>query len=240
MQSRQGSRSSDPPLCRKSEQSPSVRKSQVLEYVGSYLVIVYGVDPTTNPRLAALVTIAKKSGLPKTTLEGAIARGARKSLSGVALETISVEAMMPLSVAAIIECQTDNKLRTLSDIRCVIKHYGGTVTPTNHLFERLGKTILEGTEGVREEDIFDQAIECGATDVEITEDRKFVIYTGPQQTASVAETLANITGLQILSSDIVWSPKAETKIEETLDGALEGFVGIDILPRTENVELTEA
>ena len=187
---------------------------------------MHGADPATNPRLAALVTIAKKSGLPKTTLEGAIARGAGKSLSGVALEAVTIEAMMPSSVAAIIECQTDNKLRTLSDIRYVIKDFGGTVTPTNHLFERLGQIKLEATKSMREEDMFDRAVESGATDVEVAEDGNYVVYTEPQQTASAGERLAKITGLQIMSSDIIWLPKAESKVENSVDGALDEFVGI--------------
>ena len=198
-------------------------------YISLYICIVHGADPNTNPRLAALVAIAKKSGLPKTTLEGAIAGAAGKSLSGVSLEAVSIEAMMPSSVAAIIECQTDNKLRTLSDIRYIIKDFGGTVTPTNHLFERLGQIKLKRAEDVREEDMFDQAIECGATDVEVAEDGNLVIYTEPQQTVSVAETLAKMTKLQVTSSDIIWLPKAETKVENTLDGALDEFVGMSIL-----------
>ena len=197
--------------------------------MSSYICIVHGADPNTNPRLAALVAIAKKSGLPKTTLEGAIARGAGKSLSGANLEAVSIEAMMPSSVAAIIECQTDNKLRTLSDIRYIIKDFGGTVTPTNHLFERLGKIKLERAEDVKEEHVFDQAIECGATDVEVAEDGNLVIYTEPQQTVSVAETLAKMTRLQVTSSDIIWLPKAETKVENTLDRALDEFIGMLIL-----------
>lgn len=201
---------------------------------------MHGADPATNPRLAALVTIAKKSGLPKATLEGAIARGAGKSLSGVALESVTIEAMMPSSVAAIIECQTDSKLRTLSDIRYIIKDFGGTVTPTIHLFERLGQIKLERTKGVREEDVFDQAIESGATDVQVAEDGNYVVYTEPQQTASAGEALAKVTGLQIVGSDIVWLPKAESKVENTVDGTLDEFIGIFLLLRSSKEELIRA
>ena len=112
------------------------------------------------------------------------------------------------------------------------------MTPTNHLFERLGQIKLETAEDVREEDVFDQAIECGATDVEVAEDGNLVIYTEPQQTASVAETLAKMTGLQVTSSDIIWLPKAGTKVENTLDGALDEFVGMLILTPIVVEELT--
>ncbi|KAG7008060.1 hypothetical protein G7Y79_00007g021850 [Physcia stellaris] len=179
---------------------------------------VHGPDPTTNPRLATLIATAKKSGLPKATLEGAIARGAGKSPSGAALESLTIEAMLPSSIAAIIECQTDNKARTLSDIRYLIKEFGGTVTPTNHLFERAGKVVLQGRDDVLEDDVYMCAIEAGCTDIESANDGNFSVYTEPQETAAVAEAIVKSTGLQILSTDIIWAPKEETQVQESASG----------------------
>lgn len=147
-------------------------------------------------------------------------------MSGAALESITVEAMLPSSVAAIIECQTDNRLRTLSDIRYIIKELGGAVTPTNHLFERVGKIVLQGGDDVKEEDIFDHAIEAGATDVKTSDDGSLIIYTQPQETASTAEALAKLPKVEVLSSDIVWSAKDETKVQDADNSVIEGYVGM--------------
>lgn len=95
---------------------------------------VYGPDPDSNPQLAAIVATAKKQGVPKATIENAIARGQGISPKGTALESLTIEAIIPPSVATIIECQTESKLKTLADIRLLIKYFGGSVTPTTHLF----------------------------------------------------------------------------------------------------------
>ena len=187
---------------------------------------VYGVDPASNPRLATIIATAKKAGLPKSTMESAIARGAGKSLTGASLESVTIEAMLPSSVAAIIECQTDNNLRTRADIRLILKEFGGTVSPTKHLFERQGKITLEKAEGFAEEDILDQAIEAGAWDVGFNDDgQRMVVYTDPQRTSSVAEALAKADGIRYESSDIVWSPNKETLVQNAPTEMLADFVG---------------
>ena len=133
--------------------------------------------------------------------------------------------MLPESVAVIIECQTDNRLRTLADIRYILKDFGGTVTPTNHMFDRVGKILLQGNEDTKEEDIFDYAIEAGAVDVETAPDQTFIVYTSPQQTASSAETLTQLTELQVLSAEIVWSPKDESITDAPPNGFTESLIG---------------
>ena len=159
-------------------------------------------------------------------MESAIARGAGKSLTGATLESVMIEAMLPSSVAAIIECQTDNRLRTRADIRHIVKESGGTVSPTKHLFERQGKIKVKKAEGVAEEDILDQAIEAGAWDVEFDDEgQQIVIYTDPQRTSSVAEALAKVDGIRHESSDIVWFPNKETLVRNAPSEVLADIVG---------------
>ncbi|TKA71829.1 hypothetical protein B0A49_06172, partial [Cryomyces minteri] len=100
---------------------------------------VYGPDPNINPRLAHAIATAKKSGFAKASIEAAIARGQGVSASGAKLESLTIEAILPPSVAVVIDCETDNKLRTLADVRLLIKHYEGNVTPTNYLFAKKGR-----------------------------------------------------------------------------------------------------
>ncbi|KAL8830540.1 MAG: hypothetical protein Q9170_005692 [Blastenia crenularia] len=173
-----------------------------------------GGDPNSNAELSTLVAQAKKAGLPKDIIERAIAKGKGVSLSGDALEAVTVEAMLPPSVAFIIECQTDNKNRTLNDLRLLMKNIGGTLTSTSHLFERLGRIIFECGETLQEEKVMDHVLEAGALDMEIEDDRKsLLVYTEPSQTASIAQILAESLGLKLKSYEIVWVPRPGYRVE---------------------------
>ena len=185
----------------------------------------YGGDPQFNPRLATVINSAKKQGLPKALIEGAIARGQGRSATGATLESLTIEAMIPPSVAVIVECQTDSKGRTLNDIRALIRDFGGTATPTSHMFDRKGKIVLEGHTSTSEEEIFDQAIEAGAIDVQMEEDGKVVVLAEYSQTTAVADALAASSGLGVMSSDIIWVPKENMMIDVASPDILDGFLG---------------
>ncbi|KAL8933323.1 MAG: hypothetical protein Q9216_006419 [Gyalolechia sp. 2 TL-2023] len=173
-----------------------------------------GEDVNSNSELSTLVAQAKKAGLPKEIIERAIAKARGVSLSGDALETVTLEAMLPPSISAIIECRTDNKNRTLGDLRLLVKNVGGTVTPTSHAFERRGRIILESGGIIEEEKVMDCVLELGALDMEIEEDDNSVsVYTEPSQTASIASGLAESLGLSIRNYEIVWVPRPESKVE---------------------------
>ena len=177
-----------------------------------------------NPRLADVIVRAKKIGFPKASIETAIARGQGVSPSGVALENLTVEAMVPPSIAVIIECQTDSKLRTLSDIRLAVKEAGGTVTPINHLFERKGRVVFEKSLGLGENEIFDRAIEAGATDVEF-EEGDVVVSTEPAQVTAVADALTLVLGSSAKNSEIIWDPKKDMMVDVQSPELFQGFLG---------------
>lgn len=174
---------------------------------------MYGPDRDFNPRLAQAIASAKRAGLPKASIDSAIARGQGRSTSGAVLESLTVEAILPSSVASVIECQTDEKARALQDIRNIIKTSGGTVTPTSYLFEKKGRIVFEKVDGIQIQDIFDAAIEAGAKDVDTDEDGRLIVDTEPAQTKSIAQTLAEATGLKVESSEIIWDPNRDTMVE---------------------------
>lgn len=185
----------------------------------------YGADPQYNPHLATIITAAKKQGIPKASIESAIARGQGRSITGAVLESLTIEAMVPPSIAVIVECQTDSKLRTLNEVKTAIRDAGGTITPTSHMFDRNGKIVFEAPEGIGEGEIFDQAVEAGAVDVQTEEDGKLVVYTETSHTTAVADTLAASSGLKIESSDIVWVPKEDMMVDVESPEMLENFLG---------------
>lgn len=166
-----------------------------------------------NPRLLMAINNAKKSGVPKSVIESAIARGQGVSASGAALESVTVEAMLQPSVSAVIECQSDSKLKTLMEIRNIIKDHKGTVTPTNYLFEKKGRIVFREKEGVGVDEVMEAALEAGALDIEEDEDGQVVVFTETTDTKGTAQTLASSLGLEVESSDIVWVPNEDTKVE---------------------------
>jgi transcriptional/translational regulatory protein YebC/TACO1 len=164
-----------------------------------------------NPRLATAIANAKRGALSKTSIESAIAKGQGKSVSGAALETVVIEAMLPSSVAAIIECQTDQKARVLQDIRYIINKHGGVVTPTNYLFEKKGRIVFQKKEGISADDILDEAVEAGALDVD-TDDDQIIVDTHPSEVSAVAQKIVKAFGFSIERSSIVHVPKPETTV----------------------------
>ena len=185
----------------------------------------HGADPQYNPQLANIITAAKKQALPKATIESAIARGQGRSLTGAALESFNIEAMVPPSVAVIVECQTDSKARTLNELKTAIRYSGGTITPTTHMFDRKGKIVFETSRGVEEGEIFDQAVEAGAIDVQTEEDGKLVVYTEPSHTTAVADKMATSSGLNVQSVDIIWDPKEDMMVDGASPEVLDNFIG---------------
>ena len=149
--------------------------------------------------------------MPKANIDVAIARGQGKSLTGQSLESATLEVMIPSSSAAmVIEIESDNKQRTLQDLRVVVKKHGGTVTPTAFLFTRLGRAMLRSRALDREfDDVFMQAVDMGAEDVEQDDQGNAVLWTQPSATHQVAQKLASSLDMEILSSDIIYSPMAE-------------------------------
>ncbi|EEH33560.1 hypothetical protein PAAG_04610 [Paracoccidioides lutzii Pb01] len=193
---------------------------------------LFGPDPSLNPRLALVIAKAKRSGMSKSTIEAAIARGQGVSSTGAALESVTIEALLPGSVAVVIECMTDQKARTLQDLRFLIKHHGGTVTPTSYLFEKKGRIVFEKVEGLNVDDYLEQAIDAGAIDVDTDDQGRLRVFTEHTDTKAVGDKLSVTTGLKIETSDIIWDPYRDTivkleseedahKIEEILNAIRE-------------------
>ncbi|KAI4250727.1 MAG: hypothetical protein LQ352_005277 [Teloschistes flavicans] len=173
-----------------------------------------GGDPNTNSELSSILAQAKKAGIPKDIIERAVAKGKGVSLSGEPLQSVTVEAILPPSVAAIIECQTDNKKRTRDSIRYIVKNVGGTITPTTHLFQRRGHVLLDSDVSLEEGEVLTKLFETEAIDYDFTEGEKSLsIYTEPDQTTSVAQTLSDSLNLAVRSCEITWIPRLESLVE---------------------------
>ncbi|PVH99364.1 YebC-like protein [Periconia macrospinosa] len=171
-----------------------------------------GPDPTMNARLALVIATAKKNAVPKASIEAAIARGRGLSTTGAALETVTLEAILPPAIAVIIEAQTESKNRTLADLRLLVKEAGGNVTPVGYMFEKKGRIRFEKKEGAGVDDILEPALDAGALDVLEDEEGHVVVYTDPAQTVATGEALAREAGFDMAESDIIFDPNHDTLV----------------------------
>ncbi|KAI1000791.1 hypothetical protein K3495_g7408 [Podosphaera aphanis] len=193
------------------------KKNKVRSSIAQELTLtskLYGADPNLNPRLATLVANAKKAGFPKATMDAAIARGQGKSTTGAALETLTLEVVMPPTIGLIIDCESENKARTLMNLRYHIKRHGGTVSPCGYLFQRKGRLVLDNQEkklGV--DDVLFEIIEAGADDVELDGDEDIVVWTEPSKTFSTAKELQKSLSMKLKSSEIIWDANKDTIVD---------------------------
>ncbi len=143
-----------------------------------------------------------------------MAKGQGKSPSGQALENVTIEAMLPHGVAAMIECQTDSKNRTIADVRLIISRAGGNVTPTAFLFEKKGRVVFEEQDKVGLDDALEEAIEAGALDLTSEDDNanKLVVETPPAEVMEVAHTLHSRLGLVVEKAEVVYVPNEDSLV----------------------------
>ncbi|RMD41466.1 hypothetical protein DV735_g3635, partial [Chaetothyriales sp. CBS 134920] len=181
-----------------------------------------GADPSLNSKLAIAIANAKRGQLSKSSIESAIAKGQGKSLSGAPLENVTVEAMLPHGVAAIIEYQTESKAKVLQDIRALINRRGGSITPTAYIVD----------------DVLEEAIEAGATDVISEDDGQVVVETEPADVMAVSERLQERLKAQVERVEIVMEAKEDAMIDldSTQSAELEGLIElIEDEPSLQNV-----
>src|SRR4051812_34827524 len=122
-------------------------------------------DPELNPRLRAAVESARKHSVTRDTIERAIKKGSGQLDEGVNYETVMYEGFAPANVPVIVECLTDNKNRTASDIRRLFKDgHLGTMGSVTRMFNRMG--VVDAHHADKNQDIEGVAIEAGADNVE--------------------------------------------------------------------------
>lgn len=172
-----------------------------------------GGDPAANPRLRTAVQTARDNSMPNDNIERAIKKGTG-ALEGVAYEEVSYEGYGPGGVAFLVQVLTDNRNRTVSDIRRMFNKYGGNLGETGcvaWMFDSKG-LIVVSKEAVEEEALLGLVLEAGAEDVAESDD-VFEIVTQPEDFAAVRESLQ--TGnVPVLSAEVTMIPKNTTQLSE--------------------------
>ena len=170
-----------------------------------------GGDVSSNPRLRKAISNAKSNNMPNDKIERAIKKGTGE-LDGVIYEEITYEGYGPGGVAIIMDVITDNKNRSVADIRHILTKYKGNLGESGSvswIFEKKGQIILSSK--LNDENIvFESALEAGAEDFE-TDDDIFIISTAPESLMQIRDTLES-KGYDISSAEIEMVPKTFQKL----------------------------
>ena len=148
-----------------------------------------GSDPETNPRLRLAVDRALSSNMPKENIERAIRKGSGED-GGDALEEIRYEGYGPGGVAIMVDCVTDNRNRTVSEVRHAFTKHGGNLGEDGsvaYLFSHQG--VLYYDEQVEEDALVEAALEAGADDVVNHEDGTREVITSPEEFHAVKQVM---------------------------------------------------
>ncbi|RTZ94459.1 MAG: YebC/PmpR family DNA-binding transcriptional regulator [Candidatus Neomarinimicrobiota bacterium] len=172
-----------------------------------------GGDPDSNPRLRHAISSARDANMPQDNIKKAIMKGTGE-LPGTTYEECTYEGFGPGGVAIFMEVLTDNKNRTVADIRHLITKYGGNLGENGSvvwMFDKKGQIIL--TRDNQDEDtLFEAAIDAGAEDFEAVDDA-FIVTTDPADIMSVRSALEN-KGYYVESSKVEMLPKNLHKIDD--------------------------
>jgi YebC/PmpR family DNA-binding regulatory protein len=187
-----------------------------------------GGDPTMNPTLRLAIDNAKKDNFPNVNIDRAIKRGTGELKDAAEISEISYEGYGPAGIAVIVECLTDNKNRTVTNIRMIFNKRGGNLGNSGSvgwMFERKG-LIRAKAEGNQEE-IELLAIDAGADDIQ-AKGEEVEVYTPFNTLHQVVEAL-KAKGVEVEKAEVMMKPKElikvgdEAKAKNVLDflGALE-------------------
>ena len=171
-----------------------------------------GGDPDGNPRLRSAVAAAKAENMPKENIERGIKKGTGE-LEGVSYEEANYEGYGPGGVAVLVDCLTDNKNRTVADIKHLFERHGGNLGEPGcvaWMFEQKGLMVFE-KDKVDEEELFDLALEAGAEDVR-EEETEFEVITEPSDLESVKQAIDN-AGLSYTLAEVTKIPQNTVKVE---------------------------
>lgn len=197
-------------------------KGRIFTKLGRELAVAAkaGADPLTNSKLADAIAKAKANNMPNDNITRSIKKAAGE-LSGVSFEVLTYEGYGPGGSAVIVETLTDNKNRTVGDVRHCFDKYGGGLGNNgcvSFMFDNKGLIVVEKADGIDEDYLTELAIEAGADDI-VSDGDVFEIYTSVSAFSEARQFLEG-KGIQFLEAQLQLIPQNYV----TLDSAdLEKF-----------------
>jgi len=171
-----------------------------------------GGDPNFNPRLRLVVDKAKSLNMPKENIDRAIKKGTGE-LEGYNLEEVTYEGYGPGGVAVLIEATTDNRNRTVSELRHLFSKYGGNLGEAGSVawvFQKKGYLVV-GRDKIGEEQLLEIALEAGAEDVN-EDDGNWEILTPPEAFETVRQALES-RKIPLAVEQLSMIPQSNVKLE---------------------------
>ena len=198
-----------------------------------------GGDLAGNPTLYDAVQKAKKSSVPNDNIDRAVKRGSGAESGGADYETIMYEAYGPAGVAILIECLTDNRNRSASDVRVAVTRNGGTMADVGsvvRLFARKGVVTVpkqQGGKDVSDDDLLEAALEAGIEEVDDDGD-VWEAVCDPNDTVEVRKAI-EAAGLDYDSSEVQFVASFDQEVD-SVDVAQKVFRIIDALDDSDDVQ----
>jgi len=171
-----------------------------------------GGNSDANPRLRTAILKAKGQSLPAKNIESAIAKGIGGT-SGANMEEPLYEGYGPNGCAILVQCLTDNRTRSVADVRNIFAKNGGNMGEQGSVswsFKKKGIIIVDAA-NYPEDKVMDLVLESGATDM-VTEDAIYEIETTPEAFEAVTKALENAK-IEMLSAEITYAPENTVKLE---------------------------
>lgn len=192
-----------------------------------------GGDSGANPRLRLAIEKAKGQSLPKDNIDNAIKRGTGQ-LDGVSYEEVRYEGYGINGATVMVDCLTDNKIRTVADVRHAFNKYGGNLGTDGSvafLFKHCGQILF--APGVDEAKLMDAAIEAGAEDVVSNDDGSIEVLTAPNDCMPVKDALEK-AGFKAELAEVI--QKSLNEAEFTGDDAAKMHKLLDALESLDDVQ----
>jgi len=194
-----------------------------------------GGDPDSNPGLRLAIEKANAANMPKDNIERAIKK-ATGDLEGVSYEELKYEGYAPGGVAVMVDCLTDNRNRTVAEVRHAFTKYGGNLGTDGsvaYLFSKIG--VLNFAPGTSEDEVMEVALDAGADDVVMEEDGSIEVITNPETYADVTQAM-KAADLNPENSEITMRASVEVELDvETGEKVLRFLDALEDLDDTQDV-----
>ncbi len=192
------------------------KKGKVFTKIGREIVVAVksgGPDPENNSALNDIINKAKANNMPNDTITRAIKKAAGDD-ENINYENITYEGYGPNGVAVMVECLTDNKNRTASNVRHGFSKYGGNLGTSgcvSFMFDKKGQIIIEKSANLDEDELMMLALDAGAEDI-VSEDEGYEIITSPEDFSSVYQKILD-EGIEILEGQVTQIPQTTVELD---------------------------
>jgi YebC/PmpR family DNA-binding regulatory protein len=222
---------------RRKKGAADAKRGQVFTRLAREIVLAArlgGGDPDTNVRLQLAIQKARAGNMPKDNIERAIRRGAGDDKEGGTLEEIFYEGYAPHGIALMISCVTENRNRTVADVRHVLSRYGGSLAEAGSVGWQFSRKcyFTMTAEGNDSDAIFEIGVEAGADDVVIDEENIEII--GPVEAFKMISDGLKAAGIETDDAGLKMVPNNE--IELSPDDTVQVLRLIEVIEELDDVQ----